>query len=584
MVGITEISRRLSDRAEDVCKLLLPSGKLERGEWVCGDVSGSPGKTLHVSLEGNHRGKWRDWANDEHRGDLVDLWRFCRGVSIGEAVSQVKDYLGIKDGIVESGKIYAQPSLNGTKLITPEGEAIKYLSETRRLSKETISTFKIEVKPESRAIVFPCYSPSGKLVNRSFRSLPKNGEKKQVWQEKGCAPSLFGWHALPESAIRDRTVLLCEGQIDCMTWHQWGIPALSIPNGSGQTWIEYEWDNLSIFTTIYIAFDMDGPGADNARKAVDRLGKHRCLIVELPGKDANDCLIEGYKANDAQQWVASSRPPKINGLVSATSLKERVILDSSRKPNCFTLPFLKGDTPNSGFYPRPGEVTIWTGVTSHGKTTLLNFFILSFLARKTPVFVASLEAKPERLISKMIRTAVGGPYNEKAVDQFMKEYAPNLFFADVLGYIEQGLLLEMMKFCFQRHGVQQVFIDSLMRIQGLEEDYPAQGDFMNKLQEFAKGTDAHVHVVAHPKKGGMDQVPGKLDIKGSSLIPNNADNIITVSKNLDKEKKRRENKLTPDDEKTHDAEIWIEKQRETGWEGRILLKFNPETYVFSKYK
>lgn len=584
MIGVSEISRRLADRAEEVCRKLLSNGKIEKGDWVCGDISGSSGKTLKVALQGDHRGKWRDWATDDHKGDLIDLWRVCRGIPIGDAMSEIKSYLGIREGILENEKKYALPSKNGTKPLSPDGVAIKYLKECRLLSQKTLDAFQIEVKPESKAIVFPSRNPSGKMINRSFRTLPKDGEKKQVWQEKGCAPCLFGWQALPEEAVQNRTVLLCEGQIDCMTWHQWGIPSLSIPNGSGQTWIEYEWDNLSAFSTIYISFDSDGAGAENTRKSIERLGKHRCLIVDLPDKDANECLISGFKSEDAKRWIIESKPPVLSGLIGAVALKERLMSDIAEKPEVFTLPFLRGKTHLEGFYPRPGEVTIWTGVTGHGKTTLLNLFMVSFMAKRIPVFSCSLEAKPERLMAKMIRTAVGGDFNQAQIDEFMQEYAPNLYFADVLGYITKESLLEMMRFCYQRHGVQHVFIDSLMRIQGLEEDYPAQGEFLNQLQDFAKSTDCHVHLVAHPKKSGLDQTPGKLDIKGSSLIPNNADNVVCVSKNLVREKKRRENKLTPEDERTHNAEIWVEKQRETGWEGRFLLSFNPFNYKFTKFK
>jgi len=31
----------------------------------------------------------------------------------------------------------------------------------------------------------------------------------------------------------------------------------------------------------------------------------------------------------------------------------------------------------------------------------------------------------------------------------------------------------------------------------------------------------------------------------------------------------------------HDTEVCVEKQRETGWEGAIKLKFNRKNFVFS---
>jgi twinkle protein len=126
----------------------------------------------------------------------------------------------------------------------------------------------------------------------------------------------------------------------------------------------------------------------------------------------------------------------------------------------------------------------------------------------------------------------------------------------------------MMLYAFHRYGAMHHVIDSLMKVSKLEEDYVAQGEFLNELQRFAKLTLTHVHLVARPRKkeGQYD----KRDIKGSSQIPNNADNILIVTRN--------ENKKGWDD---FDTKIEIVKQRESGWHGTWLLRFDPERYTYS---
>jgi twinkle protein len=142
----------------------------------------------------------------------------------------------------------------------------------------------------------------------------------------------------------------------------------------------------------------------------------------------------------------------------------------------------------------------------------------------------------------------------------------------------------MMTFSQRRYGTEHFLIDSLMRVEGLEEEYVEQGRFLNRLQEFAKNTGAHIHLVAHPRKMNEDGKPSKMDVKGSSLIPNNADNIVAVCRNFEKMKKRKDNTLTPEEERNmHDTEIRVEKQRDSGWEGRFLLRFNPYTFSFSAH-
>lgn len=581
-VGAKEISQRLAERAEELCHRLLPGGRQYKGEWLCGSIRGEAGESLKVQLSGPHAGQWRDWASGDDHGDMLDLLRISRGYTAAEAFREAREFLGIRDAVTSyTEKAYSLPPENVTKKPDPRGKVVNYLTETRKLDAAIVNRFQIEAAPESGALVFPCYDPRGQLVNRSYRTLPKDGEKKKVWQEKGCGPCLFGWHALDDSAYRTRTILLCEGQIDAMTWTQWGVNALSIPNGSGLTWIEAEWDNLSAFDNIYLSFDSDGAGAENARKTIARLGTHRCLLVKLPGKDANECLARGAGAEDAQKWLTEAEKPSIAGLVAATDLEKRIIAEMAPKPTPFTLDYFSTKDPEGGYRPRPGDVTLWTGITGHGKSTILNEFALSYLMQNTSVFMASMEMKPEKLVVRMLRSAFA-KVGAEHIPIFIKECGTFLFFADVMGYISQEKLFEMMWFAFQRYGVSQVFIDSLMRIEGLEEEYTAQGKFMNDLQSFTKATNSHVHLVAHPRKMQAGARAGKLDIKGSSLIPNNADNIINVIRNTEKDDLRKKGILSNEqDIMMHDAEVSIEKQRETGWEGLIRLKFDRFRLKFS---
>lgn len=582
-ISVAEISQRLADKADSVASMLLPGGRQVKNEWVAGDVRGGEGDSLKVHLDGQHAGEWRDWANEDHRGDLLDLWRFSRDLALPDALREAKQYLGIVEEVFQPvQRKYTPPPENATREINPDGLGMKFLMGKRKLKPEIIAKFKVEAAPQSKALAFPCYSPQGVLVNRSYRTVPVNGEKKKVWQDTGCAPCLFGWHALPDSAYEKRTIVLAEGQIDAMTWAQWGIPAMSIPNGSGSTWVEYEWDNLAAFDHIYLSFDMDGAGAEIVRKVIQRLGVHRCLTVTLPKKDANDCLLAGYSADEARGWIESAKTPTFQGLLLAKELKTRVLEEIREKKEPFTLPFFRGVWPDAGFYPHPGDVTIWTGPTGHGKTTFLNFYTLALLTRGERIFIASMEVKPERNIRKMVTSLCRGQKSEAIVDGFLDEVGELLVFADVVGYIEQKQLFEMMRFSFRRYGCTRFIIDSLMRIKGLEEDYVAQGDFMNELAKFSHENGVNIELVCHPRKVETGKRVSELDIKGSSLIPNNADNICSIIKNPEKEKARKDgNPASAAIRAMHDAEIRVDKQREVGWTGLFKLKFCPKTYSYT---
>lgn len=577
---VAEISERLAAQAAAVVAHLLPGAKIHGNMMLCGDVSGSPGESLKIGIHGTYAGQWRDWSNDDDKGDLLDLWRLSRGITAADAIKQAKSFLGIVDAVRPyEARTYSKPEKVDSSPLSEAGRAMSYLRDKRGLRNSTVQAFKIEGCSEKGAIIFPSYSPGGELVNRSYRTL---GEKKKVWQDKDCAPSLFGWQALPESAYKTKTVLLSEGQIDAATWHQWGIPALSIPNGSGCAWIDYEWENLAAFDTIYLAFDQDDAGRKITENVAARLGKHRCLIVSMPKKDANDCLMAGFVAADAADWIAGAAKPKIKRLVTAADMEARLVAEITPKSEPFTMPFMKKFWPHAGFWFRPGEVTIWGGFAGAGKSTILNYLKSQLLANQVPIFEASLEMKVETTLRRLATVFCGSKLDEQSARAFIRGSGEYLIFADVVGSMKRAELMEMLWFAFRRYGCQHLMIDSLMRIEELEEDYPAQGQFCNELQNFAKETGAHVHLVAHLAKPSQSmERPTMYGIKGSSLLVNNADNVLLVGRNPEKEKLRRNGKLTDEEDKnTHDAEIIVEKQRETGWTGIFKLKFDPHRYSY----
>ncbi len=75
MSTVSELSRRLADQAEAVCRAYLPAGRRHGRYWIVGDVQGTKGRSLYVKLHGGGAGYWTDAASGEH-GDLLDLKRF----------------------------------------------------------------------------------------------------------------------------------------------------------------------------------------------------------------------------------------------------------------------------------------------------------------------------------------------------------------------------------------------------------------------------------------------------------------------------------------------------------------------------
>lgn len=117
-ITVSEVAERLNDRAEDICHRYLPNGKLYKGQWIAGDITGAQGESFKVNLEGAHCGHYKDWATNE-QGDMLDLIRICGRLSDAEAVEEGKRLLGILE---EKPRPPRKPTVAEVKapLILPE--------------------------------------------------------------------------------------------------------------------------------------------------------------------------------------------------------------------------------------------------------------------------------------------------------------------------------------------------------------------------------------------------------------------------------------------------------------------------------
>ena len=93
-----EVKQLLNGRMEEICNLLLPSGRRRGSEWCVGSISGEAGDSMQVHLDGERAGVWRDFASGpDDKGDVFDLWGKVRGLTFVDTLKQCKDFLGVAD-------------------------------------------------------------------------------------------------------------------------------------------------------------------------------------------------------------------------------------------------------------------------------------------------------------------------------------------------------------------------------------------------------------------------------------------------------------------------------------------------------
>jgi len=589
---------------EELCMHLLPNGKAKGNHWVVGGIDGEAGASLQVTLNGSAAGRFIDFANKDSKGATpLWLWSKVRNTSFSTAIKEARDWLGVKDdnfGVKRhKPKTYSKPEKGGVRALETNTEAMDYLVLERKINPIVVVNSKVSETEDGKAIVFNFadYDDESKrwiTAHRKYLRLARPDGKKDTWTTKGTKRCLYAKNLITEN---DSELVICEGEIDALSWNSWGIPAVSLPNGvSDFEWCDVDWEWLARFEKIYVSTDMDEPGRACSLEICKRLGLHRCYIVTLPKKDANECLVTGMTREQIEACLKSAKGIELDEIKRPEDFRSEVMEYYNTDPS------LRGvDTPWTPALPwrvRKGELTILSGFSGHGKTAVLNQLMLHLLAANQKIMDASLEIKPGMTLYNMTRCALGKKHSEKAeIEACISWVNESMFFLDCIGTVNVTRLMSAMEYARKRHGIDVFVIDSLFKCGLSGEDYAGARDFVDKLTTFCNNTGCHIILVAHSRKvssGNEFAVPTKSDVAGSSDICNAAFNVIIVWRNKLKKKKIDEimHSTTMDPvSKTEemvkwmdqpDGQIVIDKQRfGEGEESAIPVFFDKESCQFS---
>lgn len=586
MEDITTIKQRLNDKVYAVCERLLPKGVKEGHEWRCGDTSGSPGKSLGVHLTGEKRGVWSDFNSGEG-GDLLDLWCACQGISLAEAVKEAERWLGLDIGrpMREPKRTYRRPQK--PKCSRPQNLVHAYLTVDRSLSREAIQAYRLG--EDGDRIIFPFLNSDGELIMVKSREAKAGAAPKPI--AKDMEPILFGWQAIPSDA---REVVLTEGEIDACAMWDMGWPALSVPFGGGgkgkQNWIENEYDNLQRFERIYLALDMDGPGNEAVEEIAARLGRHRCQRVELPYKDADECLLNGVTKADMDVLIANSLSLDPEGLKRAAAFTDEVIKLFWPVPGTHLGYYPPYDVLDENVRFRPGEMTIWTGPSGDGKSQILSDCVVDFIHQGSRVCLSSLEMKGAETLKRMVKQSTN---TDRATEEYivrsLQWLDKGLLLYQKVGKGDADELMAIFDYARAKYGCDQFVIDSLMRMGIASDDYVAQEQEVFKLVDWAVKHDVHLHLVAHARKAEKGRgAPATEDVKGASEIASNASNIVSIWRNRPHEEALARAERAGDEAELKELRqkpptlMRIAKQRNGDFEGQIGLFFDQKSYRYSK--
>lgn len=249
-----------------------------------------------------------------------------------------------------------------------------------------------------------------------------------------------------------------------------------------------------------------------------------------------------------------------HSVLPASSWKDEVI-DYFFKPASAPKPRLPWMKTHRDFELRKGEVTLWAGMSGHGKSMLNGHACLSLMEQGQKMAIASLEMKPHRTMARMSRQAFG---HSEPTRNYLTDFADwtdgKLWIYDHVGSVNPKTMLAVIRYSIDKFQVDHFVIDNLMKVIEGEDSYNEQKNFVNGLCAIANDTGCHIHLVLHVKKLKDEaQIPNKFDIKGTGAVTDLVENIIIVWRNKPKEAEYMNTGFAKHEEP--DAIILIVKQR-----------------------
>ena len=469
--------------------------------------------------------------------------------------------------------VYKKPT---PKPILPISQKAKAWFAGRGISEKTLQELKVteglEWMPQkngnANTVQFN-YFLNGELVNTKFRT----GDK--------CFKLVSGAELIPYNidAIKgQKECIICEGEIDCLSFHECGIPyVVSVPNGANanldylDNFIEDYFDDKE---TIYIASDTDTKGVVLKEELIRRFGAERCKVLSYGEgcKDANEHLVKFGKVS-LVTCLNQAAEIKVEGVFTISDFEQP--LDA-----LFENGWQKGVTIGHENFDRlcsfeTKRLCIVTGIPGSGKSEFIDEIAERLNIRYGWRFAYfSPENAPLAYhASKLIEKFTGKRFNRQSLTdseykQVKERLEQDFFFISPTDDFRLDNILEKANFLVRRKGIKALVIDPFNRLeseQGTRNETQYISELLDRLTNFAQRNDILIILMAHPtkqpkNKDGVIEAPTLYDISGSANFFNKADFGIVVHRN------RIENNV--------EVHIQKVKFRHLGECGTALFKYN----------
>lgn len=488
-----------------------------------------------------------------------------------------------------SNKEYKRPEL---KELVLTQDALSWFAN-RGLSRATLEAKKVGTYGSD--IMFNYYK-NGNYVNFKKRNI----KEKQFSQFPDAEKVLYNYDSLEGKS----KCIIVEGEIDALTWIELGFEneyaIVSLDQGAGMKnstldgkleCITNAARILDQFETFYLAGDNDEPGQYTFDEIARRLGKYRCKRIVFSTKDSNEeYLLSKKDAYDRfLDLIDKAVPFPIGGIEILDDDRINEMLEEYDQGE-ITGVKIDGLELSDYYSILDGEITLWSGYPSDGKSTFVRWLSVLYSIQKGYKWAFYA---PEDYPSNYFYKDLCKMYLGKQIDKKYKNRATKEEYLSAMNWIKDHFyyvypevdkngisvlptneyINDKIRYLKLQYGVDSYVKDPWNKIHS-EKGFLRDDEYLiqelSKEKSFARDYRACWYV-AHPKapvkgKDGKINAPSRYDLSGGAMWNNAMDNIILIY--------RPNRQVDPRDPLVEIIIEKIKKKMITGNEGKVTMSFD----------
>lgn len=457
--------------------------------------------------------------------------------------------------------------------------------QLRALDLKHFDLFDIRCKVDTKELVIPYYGLSGeskdikgvKIIHDSQYCSNKNCESTPVAYTLVPHSDSFNLFGLDKVDVAKKRIVLTANEFDAIAINVFSnnYSAVALPFGTSTLPLRIL-PFLEKFSEIILWFGSDVLSLEAMQQFAKKLVSERCRAVKPPrsSSTAFDAVKLGIDINSV---LSSAVPTDLKNLVSFSDLHDEVKHALSHKDESAGISFKRFWNLNKKLKGhRSGELTVVTGPTGSGKTTLVSELSLDLAMQGVKTLWGSFEISNKRLIMCMLKQ-FSQCNVETNMDKFEEisckfKQLPLTF----MTYNGPKNIEEVIQTMFEAtycYDIQHIIIDNLQFMIGCRPNldrFAYQDYVISKFREFASKYQVHVTLVVHPRKEDHYMPLQLSSIFGSAKVTQEADNVLILQvKQPDK------------GSKAFFKYLEVAKNRYDGELGRIKLYFNHQNLCMS---